>query len=142
MDNVHDIVNRDRRARGPPSTHQRSGILYDALLDSLEDEPISRADEPLDLGEDPVEAIDVEEDDLDRAVLDDDEEHDPELDLAAEELLAGVEDESWSDDPVRMYLTQMGEIPLLTRQQEVALAKQIEIDPRASSAARCWNATT
>ncbi|MBN8629147.1 MAG: RNA polymerase subunit sigma-70, partial [Planctomycetes bacterium] len=35
--------------------------------------------------------------------------------------------DSWSDDPVRMYLTQMGEIPLLTRQQEIALAKQIEI---------------
>ena len=26
-----------------------------------------------------------------------------------------------------MYLTQMGEIPLLTRQQEISLAKQIEI---------------
>ncbi len=26
-----------------------------------------------------------------------------------------------------MYLTQMGEIPLLTRQQEIALAKEIEI---------------
>ena len=31
------------------------------------------------------------------------------------------------DDPVRMYLTQMGEIPLLNRQQEIALAKKIEI---------------
>jgi RNA polymerase primary sigma factor len=31
------------------------------------------------------------------------------------------------DDPVRMYLTQMGEIPLLTRDQEISLAKQIEI---------------
>src|SRR4029077_13257098 len=31
------------------------------------------------------------------------------------------------DDPVRMYLTQMGEIPLLTRQQEIALAKKIEV---------------
>ena len=101
--------------------------MYDALLDGLEDEPICRAEETLELVEDPVEALDVE-DDLDRAVLDDDEEHDPELDLGAEDLLAGVEDdESWSDDPVRMYLTQMGEIPLLTRQQEVSLAKQIEI---------------
>ncbi|MFP3938338.1 MAG: RNA polymerase sigma factor RpoD [Phycisphaerae bacterium] len=31
------------------------------------------------------------------------------------------------DDPVRMYLTQMGEIPLLTRDQEIALAKKIEM---------------
>ena len=31
------------------------------------------------------------------------------------------------DDPVRMYLTQMGEIPLLTRPQEISLAKKIEM---------------
>ncbi|MEM7233292.1 MAG: RNA polymerase sigma factor region1.1 domain-containing protein, partial [Planctomycetota bacterium] len=31
------------------------------------------------------------------------------------------------DDPVRMYLTQMGEIPLLTRAEELLLAKKIEI---------------
>lgn len=31
------------------------------------------------------------------------------------------------DDPVRMYLTQMGEIPLLTREQEISLARKIEM---------------
>src|SRR5262245_27144131 len=31
------------------------------------------------------------------------------------------------DDPVRMYLTQMGNIPLLRREQEIALAKKIEV---------------
>ena len=31
------------------------------------------------------------------------------------------------DDPVRMYLTQMGEIPLLTREEEIAIAKKIEV---------------
>ena len=31
------------------------------------------------------------------------------------------------DDPVRMYLSQMGEIPLLNRDQEIELARRIEI---------------
>ena len=52
-------------------------------------------------------------------------------DNSGEEMLAGIDEtESWSDDPVRMYLTQMGEIPLLTRQQEISLAKKIEITRR------------
>jgi RNA polymerase primary sigma factor len=33
----------------------------------------------------------------------------------------------WSSDPIRMYLSQMAEIPLLTRDEEIALAKKIEI---------------
>ena len=45
----------------------------------------------------------------------------------AEELRSGMdESDAWSDDPVRMYLTQMGEIPLLTRTEEITLAKRIE----------------
>ena len=45
-------------------------------------------------------------------------------DTSQEELEGDTE--SWSDDPVRMYLTQMGEIPLLTRQEEIMLARRIE----------------
>ncbi|HET6496211.1 MAG TPA: RNA polymerase sigma factor RpoD [Thermoleophilia bacterium] len=55
----------------------------------------------------------------------------PDARLNAAKLLGvGDLDESGSrriDDPVRMYLTQMGEIPLLTRPQEIALAKKIEL---------------
>ena len=32
-----------------------------------------------------------------------------------------------SDDPIRMYLSQMAEIPLLSREEEISLAKKIEV---------------
>jgi RNA polymerase primary sigma factor len=47
---------------------------------------------------------------------------------AASRKKAGLEMEAERriDDPVRMYLTQMGEIPLLKRAEEISLAKKIE----------------
>jgi RNA polymerase primary sigma factor len=52
-----------------------------------------------------------------------------EADVAVELDLSFMDDEDSRriDDPVRMYLTQMGEIPLLKREQEIALAKKIEV---------------
>ena len=43
-----------------------------------------------------------------------------------ESSAAASVDETRSDDPVRMYLHEMGRVPLLTREQEVRLAKRIE----------------
>ncbi len=44
-----------------------------------------------------------------------------------EKQLVGEEVARRIDDPIRMYLTQMGQIPLLTRKSEIALARKIEI---------------
>jgi RNA polymerase primary sigma factor len=33
----------------------------------------------------------------------------------------------WSSDPIRLYLSQMAEIPLLRREEEISLAKKIEV---------------
>jgi len=103
--------------------------LYDTLLDDIEERSLVHDDEADVLAEKARGALDLD-DDLDGAddltELDDEAELD--LEEAEEDELVGEGDgESWSDDPVRMYLTQMGEIPLLTRQQEIALAKKIEI---------------
>jgi RNA polymerase primary sigma factor len=96
--------------------------LYDALLDELEDEGAPSPDEAVDLA-DKEDVVDDDDDIVDDASGDGE---DGEL-KGDDLLLAGEENESWSDDPVRMYLTQMGEIPLLTRKEEIALAKEIEI---------------
>jgi len=52
-----------------------------------------------------------------------------EADAGAELDLSFIDDDDGRriDDPVRMYLTQMGNIPLLTRNEEIALAKKIEV---------------
>src|SRR5271165_3863292 len=44
-----------------------------------------------------------------------------------EHMFRDDEDSRRIDDPVRMYLTQMGEIPLLKRDEEISLAKKIEV---------------
>ncbi|MCF7844650.1 MAG: hypothetical protein K9M03_02370 [Kiritimatiellales bacterium] len=41
-------------------------------------------------------------------------------------LTTGEGSETQIDDPVKIYLMQMGEIPLLTRPEEIAAAKRIE----------------
>ena len=70
----------------------------------------------------------------------DTEEREETQDVLAEVIVAEVEtaspfgdsdgDGRHIDDPVRMYLTQMGEIPLLSRDKEISLARKIEVTRR------------
>ena len=57
--------------------------------------------------------------------------NEPEDESCLEELNAGplsAETQALSSrDPIRMYLSQMGNIPLLSREREIFLAKQIEV---------------
>jgi len=55
----------------------------------------------------------------------------PSRDAVADGLIEDEEDRSSEkpdslDDPVRMYLKQMGQVPLLTREEEVEISKRIE----------------
>ena len=99
--------------------------MYDALLDELEDDVVSNPQEVEELTE---KVVDAEEADAELLVEDADVAGLPDGDIEAEaeqeiEAAGDAEEslleqvENWSDDPVRMYLTQMGEIPLLTRAQ-------------------------
>jgi len=93
----------------------------DGLLLALEEQGIDLIDE-------------AEAEEREGGSADNDDEEQPASPLddepAEEEFaVAEVEEETSRriDDPVRMYLTQMGEIPLLTREQEISLAKKIEV---------------
>ena len=94
----------------------------------LEDEVAVVGDVAVDLESKPLdEDVDDQTDDLTDQEDDSIGDSPDDADVEAEALLEGADTESWSDDPVRMYLTQMGEIPLLTRQEEIRLARKIEI---------------
>ena len=98
--------------------------MYTTLIEDFEDDARSVSSDAFEAGAADV----VVDDDDDSDLLPDMNDADDGSDLAAGDLVDETLDaESWSDDPVRMYLTQMGEIPLLTRKQEIQLAKRIEL---------------
>lgn len=78
--------------------------MYDTLLDDFEDDAARASDVAESFSKLPVDESD--EDGVSRLDRSDDE---IELEkLKSEDELLAEEAESWSDDPVRMYLTQMG----------------------------------
>ncbi len=79
------------------------------------------------LGENDIELVDVEKSKKPATEMEEEvpivnELEDAEFDITPEPAF----EETRSDDPVRMYLHEMGRVPLLTREQEVRLAKKIE----------------
>jgi RNA polymerase primary sigma factor len=109
--------------------------LYDALLDDFEDDATRTTDDEEGLHSIALDEVDdADDDDDDDDLIEGSGDGETEQEKSKdddEELLAALDDnESWSDDPVRMYLTQMGEIPLLTRQEEIRLARKIEVTRR------------
>ena len=106
--------------------------MYDSLLEDFDDDVVRSPEDEDGFAAQAVTDIDLVEDDPDLDVVDHAGDADVPVKLDDDEdlLSLGDDGESWSDDPVRMYLTQMGEIPLLTRQQEIYLAKKIELTRR------------
>ncbi|HHT9133767.1 MAG TPA: RNA polymerase sigma factor region1.1 domain-containing protein, partial [Candidatus Avalokitesvara rifleensis] len=110
---------------------EKGYLTYEELNDILPDDDVvspERIDDILImLDEVGIDLIDESEaDSRDAAELElEEEEEEKEEGISEGEFEAVVPEKI--DDPVRMYLTQMGEIPLLTRDEEIELAKKIEI---------------
>ncbi len=96
---------------------QEQGYLtYNDINDALPDALIT----PEDLDEIYIKLRNLEVDIVDQAEVDRVKQPEPEEDEEKSRL-------DILDDPVRMYLKQMGQVPLLTREQEVEISKRIEI---------------
>ena len=101
---------------------EKGFLTYEELNDLLPDDTVSpdRIDKILvQLDELGIELIDETDVDAREALLE----------AQDEDVFDDLEDDDFEnvDDPVRMYLTQMGEIPLLSREEEILLAKKIEM---------------
>jgi RNA polymerase primary sigma factor len=109
-DNVLQEILEQARSRGSLSLDEMGALVQDADLTPEDLEFVYSL--LLEMG---VEVGDIEEEDLE--------------DFSEEEEFLGLLDvtiDHTVDDPVRMYLCEIGKIPLLTSQQEIALARLIE----------------
>jgi RNA polymerase primary sigma factor len=108
--------------KSAPQIKNDRSLLEEVALEPVHDDaaPAGELHLATDL-EDPVDlAFDDEIDELEDEASD---ERDTAVDAHGDDQL---DDGERIDDPVRIYLMQMGEIPLLTREQEIASARRIE----------------
>ena len=102
---------------------EKGYLLYDEVNDVLPAEITSSPEDLEELfavfGNAGIDLVDSEKGYTGREALDRDGPEEPELDLTP-----GALDKT--NDPVRMYLREMGTVPLLTREGEVEIARRIE----------------
>src|SRR3989338_4279986 len=123
MDSQRRKAIRERLARVITAGRDKGRLTYDELNNLLPDDVDSpeEIDELLTaLGKENIEIVDKPSSQP-ASRLEKREEEEQKEEEAAEPVEVGQ-----LDDPVKMYLRQMGQISLLTREQELALAKRIE----------------
>ena len=126
---LNDLLNKGRQ-RGYLTKHDFT--LLDSTLEAID--PNTYADWLLSLEEEGIEIVEnsPREEMLDWFNSLDDTEPVKKRDLEAPESALSLSPSStseiqrWNSDPVRIYLSQMADIPLLTREEEVMLSKRIE----------------
>ena len=107
-----------------------SAVRLDRLLATLDERGIGLLDEADVVSQQAAKAEDDEFDEAEVSLDEEDDDKDKQLkdeDELLEKRLVGEDGARRIDDPIRMYLTQMGQIPLLTRSSEIALARKIEL---------------
>jgi RNA polymerase primary sigma factor len=105
-----------------PVTSTLSGLNEEVLEDSILPQDLQEVLERLGTAEAGAEVALIE--DVSSSAASGDEDGEPVAEDVALDLSAGEFDKG--ADPVRLYMREMGRVPLLTRDQEVAIAKRIE----------------
>ena len=125
-DNVHSQVEEKLIKELVTEGRERGFVTLDEINESLGDETPSA--EQLEKIFDIFAEMDIEVIDSEKKMDHVREESDsgPEIDFETNELNLDPTIDNSTDDPVRMYLREMGSIQLLTRDGEVKVAKKIE----------------
>lgn len=141
-DNVKRMIKAAKK-RGYVTTDTLNNLLSadDVTSEGIEDVMATLNE----MGINIVDADDVEEEETEDDTADNDNESSSEVAITSGKAVStgkSKEPTDRTDDPVRMYLREMGAVQLLTREGEISIAKRIEAGKEAMIAGLCESPLT
>jgi len=108
IDEVKKLIEKGR---------EKGSLVYEEIMDALDE---------IDFDSDDIEKIYELFNEMDIDIKDEKEDDSEKLDTEEDTLDISVPDGIGIDDPVRMYLKEIGKVPLLSAEEEVDLAQRME----------------
>jgi RNA polymerase primary sigma factor len=126
LQKIQELVASAKKKKNTLEYQEISDALQDLQLDAEQLEKVLEMLEEKGIDVLRISDADQDEDSVDDVLLDTDDDLDADVDIDVEKIDLSVPDGVSIEDPVRMYLKEIGKVPLLSADEEIELAQKME----------------
>jgi RNA polymerase primary sigma factor len=126
LQKIQELVASAKKKKNTLEYQEISDALQDLQLDAEQLEKVLEMLEEKGIDVLRISDSEQDEDSVDDVLLDTDDDLDADVDIDVEKIDLSVPDGVSIEDPVRMYLKEIGKVPLLSADEEIELAQKME----------------